>query len=115
MSGLPILVCPRATHTFKDGQTVEIRGLSRAEAIQVRAMVRDEKYAEAEAFVIEKAVGIPADVAANWHSISPSEDVEGLVDAVSALSGLREEEGKADAGDSPSAKSTDSTTSSQRP
>jgi hypothetical protein len=114
MGALPILVCPKATHTFQDGQTVEIRGLSRAEAIQTRTLGKNpdvEAGATAvEVFIIQHAIGVSEAEAKAWHGATPSGDVEKLVDAIARLSGLDPDEGKADAGDSPSAKSTDSTT-----
>lgn len=114
MGTLPILVCPRATHTFEDGQTVEIRGLSRAEAFQTRALGKNsdiEAGATAvEVFIIQHSIGVPEAEARAWHGATPSKDVERLVNAIARLSGLDPDEGKADAEDSHSAKSTDSTT-----
>lgn len=118
MGALPILACPRAIHTFEDGQTVEIRGLSRAEAIQTRCLKLpdgsepdvEQRGILVEVFIIEHSIGVTAAEAQAWHNTSPSGDVERLVDAVARLSGLDPDQGKAAAGDSHSAKSTDSTT-----
>lgn len=119
MGKLPILVCPRDTFACSDGQEIEIRGLSRAEAIATRALGRegdkevtpDERAVLVEIYCICHAVGVSEAEARDWHSVSPSGDVERLVDAIATLSGLNSDVGKDDAGGSPLEKSTESTTS----
>jgi hypothetical protein len=102
MGTLPILVCPHDTFTCHDGQTIDIRGLSRAEAL---ALKKDDPTGESEAqkvtrievYVIACAVGVSEAEAWAWHTASPSGDVERLVDAIGRLSGMHMATGKADA------------------
>lgn len=106
---LPIRQLPTGTHTFSDGVSVPIRSLSRAEALQIRALGDDVTAVEIQC--IQYATGASAGEAARWHSASPTADVEGLVNAIARLSGLDPDEGKADAEGLHSANTTESTTS----
>jgi hypothetical protein len=88
---------------------LEIRGLSRAEAIQVRLLINDPVALEIASIVF--ATGETKEAVTAWHGTARNDDVEFLVDSIARLSGLSEPEGKDDAEGSLSAKSTGSTTS----
>lgn len=106
---LPISVCPHEKITLPGGGVVEIRGLSRAEAIQVRLLIKDPVALEIT--TISASTGEPMEAVTAWHATARNDDVEYLVDSIARLSGLSEPVGKADAEGSPSAPSTESTTS----
>lgn len=106
---LPISVCPRETITLPGGGELEIRGLSRGEAIQMRGLMANPQAVEIAS--IRYATGETEAAVTAWCQEARNDDVEFLVDAIARLSGLSADVGKDDAGDSLSAKSTASTTS----
>ena len=110
--GLPILSCPREKFELPTGEHVEIRGLSRAETLQIRALGTDVEAVE-KACLRFALDATEADVG-EWYATAPQAVVEDLVNAIARLSGLDPDEGKADAGASPSANGTGSTTSSRK-
>lgn len=99
---------PTGTANLPSGLTVSIRGLTRAEAVQLRTM-RDDPSA-IEIHCIRYACGLSEDEATEWWTESRQDDVEELVNEISRLSGLDEKTGKADAEGLHSAKSTQSNT-----
>ena len=101
---LPISICPRDTVQLPSGGTVEVRGLSRAEAVQIRSMSPDVEAMEI--FSLEKGCEVSAEDARSWWTNGRNDDVEKTVDTIYRLSGLTEDTGKDGAEDSPSAKST---------
>ena len=107
--GLPIFQLPSEPFEFSNGEVVTIRSLSRAEAIKVRLAIPDVE--RLEILAIAAATGTPEDEVKAWMQATPSPEIDRLVKAITRLSGLDEDEGKADAEDSHSAKSTVSTTS----
>lgn len=94
---LPVSVCPRDTVTLAGGE-VEIRSMSRAEAVKARLMMPDVEAAEV--YSIECATSVSHDEAARWYRDASNDDATKLVDAIYELSGLAEETGKDDAGNS---------------
>lgn len=91
--GLPVVKLPRTT-VMVGGEPVEVRGLSRAEAMRLPHF-RDDPDA-AETFLLARGVGISEDEALAWRNESPVDAVGVLVDAIIDLSGLGEEVSKSD-------------------
>ena len=109
---LPIRQLPTEDFVFGDGQTIKIRGLSRAEAIQLRGLSTD--VVRLEILAIKFSCGVTEEEAEAWHNVTPNDDVERLVNDVARLSGMDEQEGKAGAEALPSAKLTELITSLQK-
>lgn len=97
--GLPVVPLPRDTVNVA-GQDVEVRGLSRAEALRLRSLIEDEDAADA--FVLQCGTGVSHDEAAAWREVTPLETVGLLVDRILELSALTGEASKSD-GAGPSA------------
>lgn len=109
---LPIRQLPHGEFMFKDGTLLPIRGLSRAEAIELRGLSDD--ITRLEILCIKAATGVTEEEAEAWHSTTPNDEVEELVDEIAKLSGLDADEGKEDAGGLHLAKLTELITSLQR-
>lgn len=109
---LPIVQLPREDFTFKDGTILQIRGLSRAEALQLQGLTND--VLAVEILCIKAATGVNEDEAKAWHSATPNDEVERLINAVAKLSGLDGASGKADAEGLHSANLTELITSLQK-
>lgn len=107
---LPVLACPTALFELPNGDTIAVRGMSRSEALQVRAASPDVEAVEK--LCLSFALTATAVEVDEWYATAPSAVVEELVNVVARLSGLDPDQGKDDAGDSPSATPTPSTTSS---
>jgi hypothetical protein len=93
--GLPIFQLESEPYRFSNGEETTIRSLSRAEAIQVRLVIPDVE--RLEVLAISFATGTPQDEVEAWIKATPSPEVDKLVKAITRLSGLDEDEGKADA------------------
>lgn len=109
--GLPIYACPRGEVTLPDGQVVAIRGLSRAEALMVRALGED--VGAVEKLCIRLGVGGTPEEVDDWYEATSQDVVELIVNAIARLSGLDPDQGKAGAEPSRSGTPTPSITSSQ--
>lgn len=109
---LPIRQLPRGEFMFKDGTLLPIRGLSRAEAIELRGLGDD--ITRLEILCIKAATNVTEEEAEAWHSATPNDEVEELVNEIAKLSGLDTDEGKEDAEGLHSAKLTELTMSLQR-
>lgn len=109
---LPIRQLPRGTYTFPDGVELPIRGLSRAEAIQLRELGDDASAIEI--LCIAAATNATKEEATAWLQSTPQAEIEGLVNAIAKLSGLDADEGKDDAEGLHSAKLTELITSLQK-
>ncbi|HEX7277780.1 MAG TPA: hypothetical protein VF244_10440 [Acidimicrobiales bacterium] len=83
---LPIYACAHEDVTLPDGQVVPVRGLSRAEAIQVRAAAPDN--AAMEKLTLSAGLDASADDIDAWYATTPTSVVEQLVDTIVRLSGL---------------------------
>jgi hypothetical protein len=92
---LPIRQLPQGEFTFDDGVKLSIRGLSRAEAIQLRGLGDD--VTAIEILCIKAATNVTEEEATAWHSATPNDEVERLVNEIARLSGLDPDEGKDDA------------------
>lgn len=109
---LPIVRLAHGEYKLSDGQTMRIRGLSRAEALQLQGLGADVKAVET--LCIQAVTGVTEEEAQAWIADTPNQDVEGLVNAIAQLSGLDGKEGKADAEGSHSANMTELITSLQK-
>ena len=109
---LPIRQLPQGEFRFDEDTVISIRGLSRAEAIQIRGL--EDDIIAIEVLCIKAATGVTEEEAKAWHSAAPNDEVERLVNAVAKLSGLDPDEGKADAEGLHSANLTGLITSLQR-
>lgn len=85
---LPTITNPRDTVALSDGVTVEVRGLTRGEAYELRALEDDER--EFEVRLIAYGTDTPIDDARKWHASAPTGAVDPIVLAVSRLSGFTE-------------------------
>lgn len=112
--GLPVVACTTGQAVLPDGQTVDIRGLTRTEALAIRAAMGDGIDA-VEKLTIAAATATDITEVDTWYATAPQDAVEALVNAIAKLSGLDGDAGKDEGADSRSAPSTDSTTSSPKP
>jgi len=94
--GLPSLPLRRETLDL-DGQSVEVRGLSRAEALIARDR-SSESVAAMETYVLSVVFDVSVEDAQAWHADADQQHVGLILDAVARLSGLDEATGKASAG-----------------
>jgi len=108
---LPVRTLPQGEYRFKDGTTLPIRGLSRAEALQLRGLQDD--IVKLEILSIKAATNVTEEEATAWHSATPNDEVAGLIDEIAKLSGFDMDTGKADAEGLHSANLTELTTSLQ--
>jgi hypothetical protein len=95
MAGLP--EAPQRTGSVEvAGTPVSIRSLSRAEALELRALA-DQPDADrlGEVLLISRGTGVPEDEVAAWWDASDAGDVQTLVAAIAALSRLGGPDGKA--------------------
>lgn len=109
--GLPVVACPTGEAVLPDGQTVAIRGLTRAEALRIREAMEDG-IDVVEQMTIAAATGTEITEVDAWYATAPQDAVEALVNAIAKLSGLDGEQGKDEGGASPSVNGTASITSS---
>lgn len=109
---LPIRQLPSEEYTFPDGVKMTIRGLSRAESIQLRGLSDD--VLRLEILCIKAATGVTEEEAEAWHKATPNDEVKGVINAIAELSGLNEDTGKDDAEGLHSANLTELTTSLQK-
>lgn len=109
---LVIRQVPRGIHTFPDGTVQAIRGLTRAEAIQLREIQDDVRATEKLA--IQLATDSTPEEVEAWYAKAPQQDAEKLVDTIAELSGLNPDVGKEGAEASLSAKLTELITSLQK-
>lgn len=105
---LPISVCPRKDVRLPSGAPAQIRGLTRAEALQARALMPDVQALER--FSIGAALGAAEMEITPWYAAASNEDIAFLIDQIAEISGLNVDVGKVVAGGSHSAKSTESNT-----
>lgn len=99
---LPKIPPPRSTVEV-NGELVEIRGLTRAEAARCQKMVEQgAAWADLEIAVVGYGTDTPTDDVAAWYEATDGHAVEALVDAIKTLSRLDEGASKSGgAGDSP--------------
>jgi hypothetical protein len=109
---LPIRQLPRGEYRFKDGTVLPIRGLSRAEALQLQGL--GSNVTRLEILCIKAATDVTEEAAEEWHKTTPNEEVAELVDEIAKLSGFDVDTGKDAAGGLHSANLTELITSLQR-
>lgn len=109
---LPIRQLPRDEFTFKDGTILPIRGLSRAEALQLRGLGDD--VARLEILTIKASCDVTEEEAKAWHDTTPNDEIAELIDKIAVLSGFDMDTGKADAEGLHSANLTELITSLQK-
>ena len=84
---LPKVSLPTDT-VYVDGNKVEVRGLSRAEAMKLPTFAGDMD--EAEAYILSVGAGVSIEDAKAWREDSPADAVGIVVDRIVELSGLDE-------------------------
>ncbi len=109
---LPVRTLPQGEFRFKDGTILPIRGLSRAEALQLRGLGDD--VIRLEILSIKAACNVTEDEARAWHSSTPNDEIADLIDEIARLSGFDIDSGKADAEGLHSANLTELITSLQK-
>lgn len=92
---LPISCCQRGQIVLPSGATVQIRGLSRAEALQCRAQIPDIETVEK--LSIQWACDVTEAEVNQWYATARNDDVVCMIEAIANLSGFSAELGKADA------------------
>jgi hypothetical protein len=90
--GLPTVSLPRETVTFEDGSTVEVRGLSRAEVLELATY--ENRQVEGEALALSWATGLSLDEVRKWHAATPFHVVQQLADVIERLSKTDADAGK---------------------
>lgn len=76
-----------------DGEMVEVRGLSRTEFLGLsKRAAGDVEIAEVGALVL--GCGVTEEEAAEWRATTPAGDVGRVLDRISELSGMGENQGK---------------------
>lgn len=89
--GLPTVDMPTGEVTLSDGQTVQVRGLTRAEV-----QATDNSNAAAlDVALLVAGCGVDKKEAQAWCKATPSTDVGAVVMRVLELSGLRQDSPKA--------------------
>lgn len=89
--GLPNYVAlPRETITLPDGQTLELRGLSRAEVLRLGVL---DDQVEGEASALAWATDTPLEEARAWHAKAPFKTVQFILEELGRLSGTADTEG----------------------
>jgi hypothetical protein len=88
--GLPTVKIPSETIRLSDGQTLEVRGLTRGEALSMQGLAED--VLEVEVHLLAYGTDTPLDEARAWHKDAPASAVEPITSAVARLSGLLEDE-----------------------
>lgn len=94
---LPVIQLPWTKHTFKSGDIIEIRGLSRAEALVIGLLGPDPLAIETHAIAF--ATDTTLEDAEKWVRSTQSGEVRDLFEVIKELSGLGGKEGKDDAED----------------
>lgn len=93
---LPKIQLPRETIEV-DGQFIEVRGLSRAEAARFQKMTEaGVPWDKLEAAVIAAGTDVSVEEAEEWQAGTPSPAVVAVTDAIKRLSRLEEGATKSD-------------------
>ena len=90
--GLPTVSLPRETVSLPDGQTIEIRALSRAEVFRLGEHADDP--VEGEIVALAHATDTPVEEVRSWYEGAPYPIVQALATAIRRLSGTDEDAGK---------------------
>lgn len=94
---MPLPDAPQRTGTASvAGVDVPIRSLTRAEALELRALAGEDGADRlGEVMLISRGTGVPEDEAAAWWDASDAGDVQELVGAIARLSRLTGGDGRA--------------------
>lgn len=95
---LPISIVPRGKVELESGEVVQLRGLSRAEALMARDINQRDGIAEMERYTIACAFEADPISTADWYATAANGDVDRISTAIARLSGLDDDKGKSDAG-----------------
>lgn len=87
MSKLPSKAMPRATVTI-DGQDIEVRGLSRAEAVKLSTGYDQDTIDDAEIFVLVCGTGVSEDEAREFRDNTDTVTAGLVIDKIIELSGI---------------------------
>lgn len=105
---LPVVQCPSEPFTLPDGNTITIRGMSRAEVLHIQVTMAEitdlsERAVLGEKLALAAVFGVTVEEAEAWMAEVPNGVSNDISKIISRLSGLDEETGKDAAGASPSA------------
>jgi hypothetical protein len=89
--GLPKIALKKETVELPDGQTVELRSLSRAD---VQKLGSYENESDAEKWAISAVLGASMEEVEAWYNETPSDAVAFILDKILVISGLREDSQK---------------------
>lgn len=87
---LPIKPLPRDTVTI-EGTAVEVRGLSRSEALRLHIEYGEARADEAEDFILSCGAGVTMQEAHDWRNATDADTAGLLVDRIVGLSGMTED------------------------
>lgn len=91
---LPVKAMPTATVDI-DGTAIEVRGLSRAEALKLNTSYSEATADEAEVFVLSHGASVDEDEAREWLQTTDTTTAGLLIDKIIELSGIIDQNGKA--------------------
>lgn len=89
---LPTKALPTSTVTI-EGTAVEVRGLSRSEALKLSTQFTTD-IDGAESFIVACGTGVTPEEAQEWRNTTDPETAGLIIDEVILLSGLSEQGGK---------------------
>lgn len=92
----PKVNLPTDTVELPEGQRLEVRGLSRKEALAIQPHYVDEDLNAIDALWLQYGTGATAEQADEWRSNTPAWVVEKVVNRIIELSGLDEDASKKD-------------------
>jgi hypothetical protein len=93
-TGLPTVAVEEETYAFPDGQEIAIHSVSRAQAQAAIKAAEKGDVDQFEILIIAGATGLKRDQVTKWYADTPSGVVQGLLEAITRISGLDEESGK---------------------
>lgn len=101
--GLPIVQCPSEPFTLPDGQTITIRGMSRAEVLAIQVAMagitdESERAVKGEKLALATVFDVTVDEAEAWMAQVANGVSNDISKVISRLSGLDPAEGKAEGG-----------------
>lgn len=84
---LPVKALPTAT-VMVEGTPVEVRGLSRTEALKLSTQFTAATADEAEVFVVQHGTGVTEDEAREWLGSTDVDTAGLIIDKIVELSGI---------------------------
>lgn len=95
---LPRSTVPSGKVALRSGEVVEVKGLTRAQALHVRERYENEGLMAMERQTLAYAFGVELAELDAWYDQADNNDVDTLSAAIARLSGLDDEAGKDGAG-----------------